>query len=115
MLGHRHRRWRLFYGFPALPNHCGQPEVKVARHARGPVVDPSGDCRVVQETDIDDFLDLARKFLPDIEPARSCTCLYTNSPDGHFIIDRHPKHTNVSFGTASAATASSSLPQWAKS
>ncbi len=88
----------LFYGFPALPNHCGQPEVKVARHARGPVVDPGGDCRVAQETDIDDFLDLARKFLPDIEPARSCTCLYTNSPDGHFIIDRHPKHTNVSFG-----------------
>jgi sarcosine oxidase len=88
----------LFYGFPALPNHRGQPEVKVARHARGPVVDPSTDCRVGQETDIDDFLGLAREFLPDLEPARSCTCLYTNSPDGHFIIDRHPKHPNVSFG-----------------
>ena len=23
------------------------------------------------------------------------TCLYTNTPDGHFILDRHPQHANV--------------------
>jgi sarcosine oxidase len=22
-------------------------------------------------------------------------CLYTNSPDGHFVIDAHPEHENV--------------------
>jgi sarcosine oxidase len=26
---------------------------------------------------------------------RALTCLYTNTPDGHFIIDRHPDHGNV--------------------
>jgi sarcosine oxidase len=23
------------------------------------------------------------------------TCLYTNTPDGHFVIDRHPDHAQV--------------------
>ena len=23
------------------------------------------------------------------------TCLYTRTPDGHFILDRHPQHENV--------------------
>ena len=25
------------------------------------------------------------------------SCMYTMSPDGHFIIDRHPRHENVFF------------------
>jgi glycine/D-amino acid oxidase-like deaminating enzyme len=24
-------------------------------------------------------------------------CLYTNSPDGNFVIDKHPEHDNVVF------------------
>jgi len=24
-------------------------------------------------------------------------CLYTNSPDSHYIIDRHPEYRNVAF------------------
>jgi len=23
------------------------------------------------------------------------TCTYTNTPDGHFVIDRHPRHRNI--------------------
>jgi sarcosine oxidase len=38
-----------------------------------------------------------RQFLPDANgPLLALrTCLYTNSPDGHFIIDRHPQHARV--------------------
>ena len=28
----------------------------------------------------------------------SLICLYENSPDGHFLIDRVPEHANVIFG-----------------
>jgi glycine/D-amino acid oxidase-like deaminating enzyme len=27
--------------------------------------------------------------------AASRVCLYTNTPDTHFLIDRHPRHANV--------------------
>lgn len=26
------------------------------------------------------------------------TCMFTNTPDEHFIIDRHPEHPQVVFG-----------------
>lgn len=29
---------------------------------------------------------------------RLATCTFTNSPDDHFIIDRHPEHPQVVFG-----------------
>jgi sarcosine oxidase len=90
----------LFYGFPALPNKRAQSELKLARHAPGPQGDPESGLRDSRPTDAEDFLPLARQFLPTIAtaPCRTCTCLYTNSPDSHFIIDRHPLHPNVSFG-----------------
>ena len=31
----------------------------------------------------------------DGPPAETKVCLYTNTPDDHFIVDRHPKHPNV--------------------
>jgi sarcosine oxidase len=91
----------LFYGFPALPNKRGQLEVKLARHAKGAATSPDSESRTTRPDDPEDFLTLAREYLPDLAgaPSRSCTCLYTNSPDSHFIIDRHPNHANVSFGT----------------
>ena len=40
---------------------------------------------------------LLRRFLPQADgPLRSATvCLYTNTPDEHFWIDRHPAHPQV--------------------
>ena len=40
--------------------------------------------------------DVAR-YLPGLrpEPIRSAMCAYTNTPDGHFLIDRHPGHHAV--------------------
>ena len=37
------------------------------------------------------------RYLPGLAPAptRSAVCCYTNTPDGHFLIDRHPDHPAV--------------------
>jgi glycine/D-amino acid oxidase-like deaminating enzyme len=43
--------------------------------------------------------DFVAENLPDA--TQHCTnhtvCLYTMSPDAHFIVDRHPQHPQVSF------------------
>jgi len=40
---------------------------------------------------------LLQRFLPDGngELLETAVCLYTNAPDDHFIIDRHPEHPAV--------------------
>ncbi|XP_007520515.1 peroxisomal sarcosine oxidase isoform X1 [Erinaceus europaeus] len=41
-----------------------------------------------------------RDHLPDLEPEPAIMehCMYTNSPDGNFILDRHPKYNNIIIG-----------------
>ena len=40
---------------------------------------------------------LARRLVPGLEGpiVRSAACLYTNTPDGHFVIDLHPDDPRV--------------------
>jgi sarcosine oxidase len=40
------------------------------------------------------------RYLPGAGGAvlATLTCMYTNTPDRHFIIDRHPAHEQVVFG-----------------
>ena len=51
-------------------------------------------------------LDLVRAFLAghipalDVAPDSSMVCLYTLTPVGHFVIDRHPAHEQVVFASA---------------
>src|SRR5205823_4788358 len=87
--------------FPALPSGGATPEVKLARHAHGSVTTADAADRTPRPGDEDDFMPLVRKYLPGLAdaPRRASVCLYTNSPDCHFLIDRHPRHPNVVFGT----------------
>jgi sarcosine oxidase len=41
-------------------------------------------------------------LLPDADsaPRASMVCLYTNTPDEHFLIDRHPRHSRVLIASA---------------
>ena len=32
------------------------------------------------------------------EPSRHSVCMYTMTPDHHFIVDRHPEYENVAIG-----------------
>jgi sarcosine oxidase len=85
----------LHYGFPMLPDDAG---FKIADHHPGPPADPETVDRTPRPEDEQDFRPTLREFLPLANgPLKSMRiCLYTNSPDGHFIIDRHPGHRNVS-------------------
>ncbi len=72
--------------------------MKVARHDGGAIVhDPSPVKREVGAADEADVRAFLRSYLPDVDgPVRHAkTCLYTLTPDEHFIIDVHPHHPRV--------------------
>jgi sarcosine oxidase len=84
----------FYYGFPVIDG-IGH---KVARHDGGAVVpDPSQVDRTVTPADEEDCRQFLARHLPAAAgPLRhSRVCLYTLTPDHHFIIDRHPRHANV--------------------
>lgn len=83
---------QLFYGIPDL----GQG-IKAALHhggKRGPLERVR---REVAEEDILEVRRLLEQYVPaaDGELLRARVCLYTNTPDGHFLLDRHPEHSQV--------------------
>ena len=45
---------------------------------------------------------LLRQRMPgaDVPPSRSTVCMYTNTPDGHFLVDQHPEAPRVVFASA---------------
>lgn len=71
--------------------------IKVARHHGGEETDPDRVRRIVSKEDEEPI----RRFMDDCIPdasgniISSSVCLYTNTPDGHFIIDRHPSNDNI--------------------
>ncbi len=83
---------RFFYGFPDLGEG-----VKVAGHHDGTAVSPDSVSRDVAPAEVDAMRGLLRRFLPQADGSlRSASvCLYTNTPDEHFWIDRHPAHPQV--------------------
>jgi sarcosine oxidase len=83
-----------FYGFPSLDGRT----VKVAEHSGGgDVDDPSLVDRAQHPADITRLSDFIRDHLPGLDPVpvRHSVCLYTLSPDRHFIVDVHPRWKNV--------------------
>jgi monomeric sarcosine oxidase len=86
-----------FYGFPI----SGQPGLKIADHHGG---EPTTAETVERETRTGEeapIVEGARWLFGNDaitgEVVKSAVCLYTRTPDGHFIIDRHPDHANVVF------------------
>jgi sarcosine oxidase len=84
----------IYYGFPMSPD---EPGVKMAHHRRGAAVDPDHVPRTITPQDQREVRAIADEFLPAAAgPIVSMrTCLYTNSPDSHFIIGPHPRHPRV--------------------
>jgi sarcosine oxidase len=87
-------RERFVYGMPASDGRG----FKVADDTRGPEFDPTSGDRTVSP----EGLKLAREYLgfrfPGMKDApliETRVCQYENSPDEHFIIDRHPASENV--------------------
>jgi len=83
---------RYFYGFPDMG-----AGVKLAFHHAGDVTTADGVRRDVATHEVDAVRAAVRRFVPaaDGRLRASAVCLYTNTPDAHFWIDRHPEHPNV--------------------
>jgi sarcosine oxidase len=79
----------LYYGFPLAADSAG---LKIARHAPGPATDPDTLDRTPHPSDELEIRTGIARFMPDANgPLLSMRiCMYTMSPDHHFILDRHP-------------------------
>jgi glycine/D-amino acid oxidase-like deaminating enzyme len=87
----------LFYGFPDTGDG-----VKVARHHQGQKTTAATLERRVAETEVAGMRSLLARYLPGAngEHLRSAACMYTNTPDRDFIIDRHPASPRVLVASA---------------
>lgn len=86
-----------FYGFPSLDGSV----VKLAEHTGGETVsDPTHVDRSLHETDLLRTSRFVEAVMPGLspQPVRHAVCMYTRTPDGHFIVDRHPANQRVVYG-----------------
>jgi sarcosine oxidase len=83
------------YGFPALDGPDGG--VKVAFFRRGEVTTPDTIDRAIRPREIEDMATHLAARLPDAAGRflRAKACMYTNTPDEHFVIAKHPEHERV--------------------
>lgn len=83
-----------YYGFPEYD----VPGFKIGKyHHRNERVDPDEMDRDCHPEDEAVLREAIRNYFPDADgPALAMkTCLFTNSPDEHFILDHHPEHREV--------------------
>lgn len=87
-------RGPFFYGLPSIKD-TGYP--KVAIHSGGEVCTPSTIDRAVHERDELAIRSAIGSRVPMLNGAvfHATTCMYTMTPDEHFIIDSHPDHPQV--------------------
>jgi sarcosine oxidase len=84
----------FFYGFPALDSRG----VKIAEHTGGlPVSDPLAVGRDVDPAEQARVDAVVAGQFPRLaaQPSSHATCLYTMSPDGHFVVGLHPGNPRV--------------------
>lgn len=88
-----------WYGFPLHPK---EKVLKIGNHGPGIPLHPEQDERIISETDIARL----RRFLRDTFPSLADDpivytrrCLYCDTFDGHFWIDRHPRLGGLTVGT----------------
>ncbi len=85
-----------YYGFPEF----GAPGFKVGKfHHDGEAADPDALDRSWRAKDEEMLRDFARRCFPKAagRMLRMSVCMFTNSPDRHFIIGKHPQWPQVSF------------------
>ncbi|QIS12828.1 N-methyl-L-tryptophan oxidase [Nocardia arthritidis] len=86
---------RQIYGFPAIDGPDGG--VKTAFFRKGIECTPDTIDRVVHPREIAEMRERVGKILPALDgPAvHTATCMYSNTPDQHFVIARHPDAARV--------------------
>ena len=86
----------VIYGFPAVDGAGGGVKLATEQYARTTAPDDV-DRAVGEEEGRTMHRDLVAPHFPGIGPrcVKSVACLYTATPDFHFVIDRHPRKPNV--------------------
>jgi sarcosine oxidase len=85
------------YGLPATDGVGGGVKVSMHHGGKNPVCTPD----TIDRTISDEEIAMARRCISARVPAlngrcvKSVACMYTNTPDGHFLIDRHPSRPQV--------------------
>ncbi|MEO7851222.1 MAG: N-methyl-L-tryptophan oxidase [Rubrivivax sp.] len=94
--------WQLasgefFYGLPDSGDG-----VKVGLHHGGEITQAETLRRDVGDDEVAAMRALLRRLMPlaDAQPHEATVCMYTNTPDEHFLIDRHPAHAQVLIASA---------------
>ena len=99
----RHDRLPAFIHFTdsgvyySAPLRDGDPGIKIARHHGGATTTAESLDRTLHPADEADVRAYIRRHIPvaDGPLAARSVCMYTNTPDDHFILDHHPAHENV--------------------
>ncbi|KWX59610.1 N-methyl-L-tryptophan oxidase [Mycobacterium sp. NAZ190054] len=83
------------YGFPAIDGPRGG--VKVAFFRKGVECTPETIDRTVHDHEIREMRERVAQLLPALDGPclHSATCMYSNTPDQHFVIARHPDSVHV--------------------
>jgi sarcosine oxidase len=83
------------YGFPSIDGPQGG--AKVAFFRKGAVCTPDTIDRTVHPEEVAAMREQLEGTLPSLSGRflKAATCMYTNTPDEHFVITRHPAHEQV--------------------
>ncbi|AFM17837.1 glycine/D-amino acid oxidase, deaminating [Mycolicibacterium chubuense NBB4] len=86
---------RQIYGFPAIDGPRGG--VKVAFFRKGVECTPETIDRTVHAGEVREMRERVAELLPALDGpcVHSATCMYSNTPDQHFVIARHPDSAHV--------------------
>jgi len=82
-----------FFGFPTLDGSS----LKLGRHHNGETTNAESVRRTVTDADLDPARLYLTTYMRGVTRSvvRSIVCLYTNTPDLHFVIDQHPATDKV--------------------
>ena len=86
----------VIYGFPAIDGAKGGAKVATEQYANT----TTAECvvREVSDAECEEMhRTLVASHLPHLGPrcVKAVSCLYTATPDFHFVIDRHPRYAGV--------------------
>eukprot|EP00884_Botryococcus_braunii_P022445 jgi/Botrbrau1/8885/Bobra.0148s0005.1 len=83
-----------WYGFPTF----GHPGMKIGKfYHLWEESQPDSLSRVITAADEEVLREPVREYFPDANGAltKAAACMFTMTPDGHFIVDLHPVHPEV--------------------
>jgi monomeric sarcosine oxidase len=96
-IGHLQERYgQILYGLPSIDGSGA----KIGLHT-GPALDPTSPERTPDLKLADEMQVWAQKYIPQMAGERiaSRVCIYTLTPDEHFIIDAHPEYPQITIAS----------------